>query len=230
MTTSPSTPMSAMVWGSQPCACCVTDESVRWRRRAFSKAPAPTPSNGRSSKTRNASRQYLPRDDDAANTLPPPSCGATFVSLVSSSMRSPIPRSLKATEVKAPSGARHATATAATPTRLRSRADGSRRSTTISTAAPTSTRRTTSSSTSAPKSPATASFADRGCRLFENASLESAQAPTADPATSGSTSTGRLRRRSGTSANQAIAPTAAAAAAPRDCVSRIATTHTPMAG
>ena len=225
----PITPRSAIVWGIQPCACCVTDWSVRWRRRAFSKAPAPTPSSGRSLNTRYASRQYLPRDEDAANTRPPPSSGATLVSLVSSWMRSPIPRSLNATEVNAPSGARHATATAATPTRLRSRADGARCSTTTSTAAPTSTSSTTSSSTSAPKSPATASFADSGWRLFVNGSLVSAQAATADAATSGSTSTGRLRRRSGTSANQTIAPTAAAAAAPRDCVSRMASDADPHA-
>ena len=86
------------------------------------------------------------------------------------------------------------------------------------------------SSTSAPNSPATSSFAASDWRLFEKGSFESAQAATAAPAAAGKSSTGRLRSRSGTSANQPIAPITAAAAAPRDWVSRIATTNAPIAG
>ena len=145
-------------------------------------------------------------------------------------MRSPMPRSLNATEVKAASGTRHATVTAAMPIRLRIRADGARRSAPVSTAAPNRIRSTIMISTRAPKSPATASFATRGWNALVKGSFESAHALTAAPTPSGSSSTGRLRSRSGTSTNHAIAPTAAAAAAPRDCVSRIATTETPMAG
>jgi hypothetical protein len=141
-----------------------------------------------------------------------------------------MPRSLKATEVKAASGTSKATATAATPTRLRISAEGAVRSAPTSTAAPTSSSSTTISSTSPPNSPATASFADSGWRLLVNGSFESAHAPTPAAAPSGSTSTGRLRSLSGTSMNHAAAPTAAAAAAPRDCVSRIARTKMPMAG
>ena len=145
-------------------------------------------------------------------------------------MRSPIPRSLKATDVNAASGTTHAMATAAMPIRLRIRADGARRSAPASTAAPTRMRSTIISSTRAPKSPATASFAVRGWKAFVNGSFESAHAETAAAATPGTSSTGRLRSRSGTSTNHARAPTAAAAAAPRDCVRRIATMDTPMAG
>jgi hypothetical protein len=145
-------------------------------------------------------------------------------------MRSPMPRSLNATEVKAASGTRHATATATMPTRRRIRAEGARRATPAFTAAPVSSRSTTISTTSPPNSPATLSFTDSGCRLFVNASLESAHAARAPAATSGSSRTGRLRSRIGTRTNHAIAPTAAAPAAPRDCVSRIARIDTPMAG
>ncbi len=174
VTASPTRPRSAIVCGIHPCACWVTDASVRCRSRAFSNAPAPTPSSGRSSNTRNASRQYLPRDDDAANTRPPPSPGDTCVSLVSSSMRSPMPRSLKATDVKAASGTRHATVTATMPIRLRSRADGARRSAPASTAAPNRIRSTIISSTRVPKSAATTSLALSGWKAFVKGSFESA--------------------------------------------------------
>ena len=53
-------------------------------------------------------------------------------------MRSPMPRSLNATEVKAASGTRQAAATATMPIRRRSRAEGTRRAAVASTAAPTS--------------------------------------------------------------------------------------------
>ncbi len=203
---------------------------MRWRRRATAKAPEPTPSSGRSSKTLKASRQYFPREDDAAKTRPPLSSGATFVSLVSSSMRSPMPRSLKATDVNATSGTMHATATVAMPIRRRIRAVGTRRAAVASIAAPTSSSSASMSSTSAPNSPATSCLAASGWRLFENGSFESAQAATAPAAAVGNNRTGRLRSRSGTSANQPSAPTSAAAAAPRDCVSRIARTNPPIAG
>ena len=85
-------------------------------------------------------------------------------------------------------------------------------------------------STSVPKSPATASFADSGWSAFENASFESAHAPTATAAAAGKITTGRLRSRSGTSTNQAIAPTTAAAAAPRDWVSTMASAQAPISG
>ena len=91
-------------------------------------------------------------------------------------MRSPIPRSLKATDVNAASGTTQAMATAAMPIRLRIRADGTRRSAPASTAAPTRMSSTIISSTRAPKSPATASFAVRGWKAFVNGSFESAQA------------------------------------------------------
>ena len=84
--------------------------------------------------------------------------------------------------------------------------------------------------TSRPNSPATASLAERGWRLFEKASLESAQAPTAPAASAGMSSTGMLRRRSGTSANQITAPITAATSAPRDCVSRMTRAQAPTAG
>ena len=153
------------------------------------------------------------------------------VSLVSSSMRSPMPRSLKATDVKAASGTRHATVTAAMPIRLRIRADGALRSAPASTAAPNRIRSTIISSTRAPKSPATASLAvERLEGLREGVLRERPRARRQRPCRAGSSSTGRLRSRSGTSTNHATAPTAAAAAAPRDCVSSIATTETPIAG
>ena len=185
MSASPTSPKSASVCANQPCAWRVTEVSFRTLSRATANAPAPTPSAGRALKTLHASRQYLPRDEDAANTRPPPCCGATFVSLVSSEMRSPMPRSLNATDVNAASGTTHATTTAAMPTLRRIRAEGTRRAEPASIAAPTSISRASIRSTSVPKSPATASFADSGWSAFENASFESAHAATATAAADG---------------------------------------------
>ena len=61
-------------------------------------------------------------------------------------------------------------------------------------------------------------------------SRESAQAPTSPAHAAGTSTTGRLRSRSGTSTNQATAASAAAAKAPRDWVSRIARMQAPIAG
>ena len=63
-----------------------------------------------------------------------------------------------------------------------------------------------------------------------NGSRDSAQAATSPPPMAGASSTGRLRSRSGTAANQAMAAITAAASAPRDCVSRIARMQAPIAG
>ena len=120
--TTPAMPRSASVWGRNPCACAVTAASVRWRSRATAKAPAPTPTAGRSSNTLPASRQYLPRVEEDAKTRAPPSSGDTSVSLVSRLTRSSMfPE--RATEVKATSGTRQASATATTPARRRVRID-----------------------------------------------------------------------------------------------------------
>ncbi len=54
--------------------------------------------------------------------------------------------------------------------------------------------------------------------------------PTAPAAAAGARSTGRLRRRRGTSTNQRTAPIAAVASAPRDWVSRMARIATPIPG
>jgi hypothetical protein len=202
---------------------------VRWRRRATAKAPAPTPSDGRSSNTRPASRQYFPRVDEEAKTRLPPSSGDTSVSLVSSLTRSSIVPD-RATEVNATSGTRHASATVTIPARRRVRIDTTPRASPMLIAKPAASRTTIISTTSRPKSPATASFASSGWRLFEKGSFESAQAPTAPAASDGTMTTGRLRRRSGTIASHTIAAIAAAPSAPRDWVRRMASTLSPTAG
>src|SRR5215208_6693140 len=103
--------------------------SVRWRSLDVAKFPAPRPIVGRSSNTFPASRQYLPRVEEAAVRRPAPcSVGAVSVSLVSWSTRSPIappiPLSLNATDVKATSGITHAMARAAIPMRRRRQIPG----------------------------------------------------------------------------------------------------------
>ncbi len=228
-------PRSASVWGTKPWAWRVALASVRWRRRAAAKVPAPVPTARRSAKTRPASRQYLPRVDEAAPKRPAPcSVGAVSVSLVSSSTRSsivpPSPRSLKATDVKPTSGTAHATTSAAMPSRRRARMVGASRVWPTFTASPPSTSSTAIRTSSRPNSPATLSLTASGWSVTAKASLDSAQAPTRPAPTAGIRSTGRLRSRSGTIANHAMAPRAAAARAPRDWVSRIARIAAPMAG
>ncbi len=136
-----------------------------------------------------------------------PWSGAVSVSLTSSSTRSliepPRPRSLMATEVTPTSGIRQAATTrghahpaakrasAAPSARARRSRPGRRAKST-----------TTISSTSRPKSPATLSLEASGWSVFENGSRASAHAPTAPAAAAGARSTGRLRRRRGTRANQ----------------------------
>ena len=153
------------------------------------------------------------------------------VSLTSWSTRSPIERpSLAATEVNATSGARQAIVAAPAPTTRRHRIGAGQRASPAFTASPASSRRTIIIRRSSPKSPATLSLASNGWSVFENASFDRAQAPTAPAAAAGAISTGRLRSRSGTRTNQASATSAAATSAPRDWVSRMARMQSPSPG
>ena len=98
------------------------------------------------------------------------------------------------------------------------------------TAHPAASEATTSSNRNSPNSPATLSRTPSGWRLFEKASLDRAHALMGAESSAGITTTGRLRSRSGTIANQSAAPITAAASAPRDWVSMIATQQTASAG
>ncbi len=128
------------------------------------------------------------------------------------------------------SGIANASTSATAPTFLRTRSGGSSRIRAAFTSTPATTSTSSISASSRPKSPAIASLTRSGSAAIENASFESAQAPTAPAASDGSTITARLRRRSGTIASQSRAPTIAATSAPRDWVSSSASTAAPSAG
>ena len=196
--------------------------------------PAPEPAASWCSNTCQASRHKTERllvvDVSRAELAP----GCVALSFVRSWTRSlivpPSPRWLKATEVNRTSGTAQAATSATALTRLRSRIVGVVRASKRSTASPANSSTAIISSRKAPNSPATPSFTDSGCRGVEKAVLERAQAETGAAPATGSSNTGRPRSLSGTIANQARAPTTAAASAPRDPVSRIATIAIPIAG
>ena len=229
VSTSPTTPKSAIVCATQPCAWRVTD--CRCGGAACHREPA------------RADALDGPRLEDLPRLAPVLAARRgrrehAFAALLRRHLRlarelaDPVADAAVAERHRGERGerdqARHATATM--PTLRRTRADGTRRAELASTTAPASISTASIRRTSVPKSPATASFADSGWSALVNGSFDSAHALTPTAATSGNTSTGRLRSRSGTSTNQTIAPIAAAAAAPRDCVSAIATKHAPISG
>ncbi len=193
--------------------------------------PAPSPAAGRSSNTRPASRQYLPRVEEAAVRRPAPSSdGAVLVSLVSSSTRSPMPP-LNAAEVNATSGTAHAMTSATIPIRRPTWTGGRPRLRPALTSAPATTSPRSITSSSRPNSPATLSLTRSGSPATENASWDSAHAPTAPAPSDGRTIAGSDRSRTvGTIAIQATVPITAATSAPRDCESSSASTAAPSAG
>ncbi len=86
------------------------------------------------------------------------------------------------------------------------------------------------SRTSRPNVPAIASRSGSGVPPTVKAVFDSPHAATGTAPTAPRASTARLRRRSGTKANQAMAPMASATSEPRDWVRSMARTRTPAAG
>ena len=116
------------------------------------------------------------------------------------------------------------------PARRRSSAGRDQRPSPTFTATPAPYSSAAISTSSSPNSVATLSFSARPGAVAAKASFDSAQAARAAAPAAGTASTASDRSRSGTTASQMIAPTAAAASAPRDCVSRIASRAAPMPG
>ena len=116
------------------------------------------------------------------------------------------------------------------PARRRSRGAGAERVSPTLSASPAAYSRAAIASSSNPNSLATASLLASDWAVSAKAGLESAQTATPPAPAAGTRSTGSERSLSGTTASQARTPRAAAASAPRDWVSRIASIAAPMPG
>ena len=121
-------------------------------------------------------------------------------------------------------------ARAATPAWLLIRAGTAPRSSARLRARPAPKRATAINSSNNPNSEPTLSLAASEGAVIENASFDRAQAPTSAAPAAGIRITGTVRSRSGTTSSQATTPSTAAASAPRDWVSRMASTAAPAPG